>query len=290
MIIKEDRDNEYSANQHLATAESGLHIFVKTKGKRKSIAGPFKSKEEAEAHPARKFGDGVCKKEMCEGTMELEEAKLLKESSIKESHLFESEFAQLNEILGYLPHSNDHIATNGTHYFVGTKKTEDGKYDHNQNAVFHNIEDAKKFIDSGKKGTYKTIAGKTVTEAKKENYHSVFSKGKNEDKWCHHMDCDTKEDAHDEVRSIKDQGDHAKHLVVPKEDAKWHKMDGDSIHNYVKSHDKKSVSESFVNSLINGDKITAGNYFRDILKTNISTLLDSRKVEIAKTMFHGKTK
>lgn len=211
MIIKEDRDNEYSANQHLATAESGLHIFVKTKGKRKSIAGPFASKEEAEAHPARKFGDGVCKKEMCEGTMELEEAKLLKESSLNEAK-------------------------------------------------------------------------------KSDNYHSVFSKGKNEDKWCHHMDCDTKEDAHDEVRSIKDQGDHAKHLVVPKEEAKWHKMDGDSIHNYVKSHDKKSVSESFVNSLINGDKITAGNYFKDILKTNISTLLDSRKVEIAKTMFHGKTK
>jgi hypothetical protein len=64
-----EKDSEWSANQALAgEAPSTLpkaakpeqhHVYVSSRGKKKSIAGPFRSKEEAEAHPARKFGDGV---------------------------------------------------------------------------------------------------------------------------------------------------------------------------------------------------------------------------------------
>lgn len=62
--IDEDRADrkEFTANLHLANAASSgekHHVYVKTRGKKKGIAGPFNSKEEAEASPARKFGDGV---------------------------------------------------------------------------------------------------------------------------------------------------------------------------------------------------------------------------------------
>lgn len=59
----EDRDrSEHSANLHLANSHGGEkqhHIYVRIKGAKKNIAGPFRSKEEAEKHPARKWADGV---------------------------------------------------------------------------------------------------------------------------------------------------------------------------------------------------------------------------------------
>ena len=66
--VMEDR-SEYSANAHLSTAADKTkqhHVFIKKQNVRKSIAGPFHSKEEAESHPSRKFGDGVCTGAMCE--------------------------------------------------------------------------------------------------------------------------------------------------------------------------------------------------------------------------------
>jgi hypothetical protein len=60
----EERDrSEFVANQALSGDKQSVttqhHVYVTTRGKKKSIAGPFRSKEEAETHPARKFGDGV---------------------------------------------------------------------------------------------------------------------------------------------------------------------------------------------------------------------------------------
>ena len=59
--LTEDRaegKTEFDANHDLDPANNH-HVYVKSRGKNKSIAGPFRSKEEAEKHPARKFGDGV---------------------------------------------------------------------------------------------------------------------------------------------------------------------------------------------------------------------------------------
>lgn len=63
--LDEDKErSEHSANLHL----SGEHpdgnaqkhyIYVRQKGAKKNIEGPFRSKEEAERHPARKWADGV---------------------------------------------------------------------------------------------------------------------------------------------------------------------------------------------------------------------------------------
>jgi hypothetical protein len=64
-LTESDR-SEASANLALAgslspkTGTGSHHVFIKRpNGKMKSIAGPFRSKEEAEAHPSRKWGDGV---------------------------------------------------------------------------------------------------------------------------------------------------------------------------------------------------------------------------------------
>lgn len=56
--------SEYAANHLLhSTHDTGsskrYHIYVKLRSGRKNIAGPFKSKEEAERHSARAWGDGV---------------------------------------------------------------------------------------------------------------------------------------------------------------------------------------------------------------------------------------
>ncbi len=79
-----------------------------------------------------------------------------------------------------------------------------------------------------------------VTEELDEanNYHSVFVH--TGDKWAHHFDADNKNDAHDEVTSLKNQGQKTRVLKVPKSDAQWHKKD---VHAYVTSREKKSISE-----------------------------------------------
>ena len=65
-----ERESEFTANVHLGghsgSGSEQHHVFIKSKGKRKSISGPFPSKEAAEAHPTRKYGDGVCTSQMCE--------------------------------------------------------------------------------------------------------------------------------------------------------------------------------------------------------------------------------
>jgi hypothetical protein len=53
------------------------------------------------------------------------------------------------------------------------------------------------------------------------NYHSVFFK--NDDKWCHHFDADSKEDATSEKDSIRNQGHRTISIVTPK---------GDRAHNW----------------------------------------------------------
>lgn len=59
---REKERSEYNANlvlhkQHDVKPQH--HIYVSSRGKKKSIAGPFHSPEDAERHPARKYGDGV---------------------------------------------------------------------------------------------------------------------------------------------------------------------------------------------------------------------------------------
>lgn len=80
MHLSEADRSEFTANMGLAGGmdsapqKSGTdfhHVFIKNRatGKRKSIAGPFHSPEAAEAHPARKFGDGVCTGMQCENVV-----------------------------------------------------------------------------------------------------------------------------------------------------------------------------------------------------------------------------
>ena len=69
-----DRGSEFTANVHLGGHAAGSssekhHVFIKSKGVRKSISGPFNSAEEAENHPTRKYGDGVCTSTMCESAI-----------------------------------------------------------------------------------------------------------------------------------------------------------------------------------------------------------------------------
>lgn len=71
-LTEADR-SEYSANNLMANSASpktgtdSHHVYVKRAGgKMKSIAGPFSTAEQAEAHPARKWGDGVAKGSLME--------------------------------------------------------------------------------------------------------------------------------------------------------------------------------------------------------------------------------
>jgi hypothetical protein len=229
-LIEDRNGSEFSANAAMANQVANKagdhHVYVKTKGKMKSIAGPFHSKEAAESSPQRKFGDGVALGHMCESFEQIDEARMpLKghdyhtksddelnyivkdageaavamknhnpeaeakyldqvndastvlhfrknggkqaekkvQEMTQENNLFESKFVQVNEILAYLKHANDHIATNGTHYHVGTKKGNDGKYEHDHMVTFTNQDDAKSFIDGGKKD---------ASKAMKKNIHS----------------------------------------------------------------------------------------------------------------------
>lgn len=83
--LKESDRSEFSANMSLSN-KSGTgehHVYVsRPGGKKKSIAGPFATPEAAEAHPARKWGSGVCKGSMCENVFDsgdmLEESRVFK--------------------------------------------------------------------------------------------------------------------------------------------------------------------------------------------------------------------
>lgn len=85
--LKESDRSEFSANMSLSN-KSGTgehHVYVsRPGGKKKSIAGPFSTPEAAEAHPARKWGSGVCKGSMCENVFEtadmLDESRVFKTS------------------------------------------------------------------------------------------------------------------------------------------------------------------------------------------------------------------
>jgi hypothetical protein len=89
--LDESLRSEYSANMVLGSTNKvgsdSHHIFVKTRGKRKSIAGPFRSEDEAKAHPAFKWGDGVCKGEMCENVSD-SNAPLIESGVFKVSRSF----------------------------------------------------------------------------------------------------------------------------------------------------------------------------------------------------------
>lgn len=85
--LNESSRSEAYANLALSgaiTPKSGTdlhHVVIKRpNGKLKSIAGPFKSAEEAEAHPARKWGDSVAKGSMCENVHD--DGELLGESRV----------------------------------------------------------------------------------------------------------------------------------------------------------------------------------------------------------------
>jgi hypothetical protein len=59
-LDERDEKSEIAAHNYLSDNDGGIHhIYVNSRGKKKSIAGPFLSKDKAEKHPARKFGDGV---------------------------------------------------------------------------------------------------------------------------------------------------------------------------------------------------------------------------------------
>lgn len=77
--------------------------------------------------------------------------------------LFMESFVQVNEIMGYIKHGDEHIATNGSHYYVGMDKDEKGFYKHDTSAVFDHVDKAKAFIDGGKTGQYSTIGMKSDT-------------------------------------------------------------------------------------------------------------------------------
>jgi hypothetical protein len=83
--------------------------------------------------------------------------------ALGESNGYSGEFTTVNEITGYHQHGDDVIATSGSGWKVGTKKGADGRYDHDSAAHFDDLESAKKFIDGGKKGSYKNHKGETCT-------------------------------------------------------------------------------------------------------------------------------
>lgn len=55
------------------------------------------------------------------------------------------------------------------------------------------------------------------------HYHSVWVKPKGDDTWSHHFDADNKEDAADEARSCRNNGEKVKVLRVHKDEADWRK-------------------------------------------------------------------
>lgn len=76
--LNESARSEAYANLTLSgaiTPKTGTdlhHVFIKRpNGKKKSIAGPFNSAEEAEAHPSRKWGDGVAKGSLMENVSDV---------------------------------------------------------------------------------------------------------------------------------------------------------------------------------------------------------------------------
>ena len=93
-------------------------------------------------------------------------------------NLFTEEFVQVNEIMGYVKHGDETIATNGSHYMVGTKKNDQGFWDHDSSAVFDHIDKAKAFVDGGKKGEHTTIAQsvKKVSESATPFIDNILSK------------------------------------------------------------------------------------------------------------------
>lgn len=175
MMTLAERRSEYEANLHLANRPKGPtagpkwaagakaehdedqphHIYLVHSGKRKVIAGPFKNKAEAEAHPWRKRADGVAPSHLIEHDQQLEQEM---EQMIKEAEEAGFEVTQLDEMMGYVKHNGESIATNGSYHMVGMKKNDKGFWDHDSSAVFDKIEDAKAFIDGGKKGEHTTIA------------------------------------------------------------------------------------------------------------------------------------
>lgn len=64
----------------------------------------------------------------------------------------------LNEIMGYIKHGNETIATNGVTFKVGMKLDKNGRINPDEAAHFDNEDDAKRFIDGGKKGPYSSVA------------------------------------------------------------------------------------------------------------------------------------
>jgi hypothetical protein len=79
--------------------------------------------------------------------------------------MFEESFIQVNEITGYIKHGADTIMHGGGPFYVGTKKGADGRYSPEHAAAFDDLDSAKKFIDSGKKGPYKNAKGEHVQES-----------------------------------------------------------------------------------------------------------------------------
>lgn len=90
----------------------------------------------------------------------------------------------------------------------------------------------------------KTIADKwkneSLEEATQTHCHSIFIKGPH--KWSHHFDADSKEDANDEARSLKNQGETVKILRIKKEDLpRWGHGDGETNpHEYLQNRLKES--------------------------------------------------
>lgn len=71
---------------------------------------------------------------------------------------------------------------------------------------------------------YNKKHGKT-NEASGDFYYSVFGFDPESNKWFHHFDADDKDDAQDEIRSMRDQGTQAKIFRVPVTQAQWDKTD-----------------------------------------------------------------
>jgi hypothetical protein len=111
-------------------------------------------------------------------------------------------------------------------------------WDHEKVASHLETRDADRFKKAGGV-TWAHRVKESLEEGK--NYHSVFFKSKEPgSKWNHHFDADDKEDARIEKEGIRNSGDHAHSMVVPKDKANWHKMSHDDMHDMVQAHYDKS--------------------------------------------------
>lgn len=115
-------------------------------------------------------------------------------------------------MLGYIRHGGEVIATNVSHFFVGTAKTADGLWDWNTAAVFTSVEDAKDFIDNGKqaftnrRSHHRWLTGLVLVALAEAGMSMVDAGGRKELSEAHY---DAHSNLERDVRAGMTGGDHA---------------------------------------------------------------------------------